>query len=270
MGQTIGIIAIKGGVGKTTTTLNLGAVLANEFDKKVLLVDANFSAPNLGLHLGLVEPESTLHDVLLKRADFKDVIYEYDKNLHIVPGSLISRKVNPHLLKEKLAGIKDRYDIVLIDSSPALNEEILSTMIAADQLLVVTSPDYPTLSTTLRAVKLAKQKNTPITGLILNKVRNKKFELTLEDIEEASDTPILAILPDDIKMLEALSQTKHIAEHAPKRNIVYEYRNLAACLIGKKDHKDNRFKRRLKRFFKKNIPKEEVNRLQVMYENSKK
>jgi len=51
MGKTIGIISIKGGVGKTTTVSALGAALANEFDKKVLLIDANFSAPNLALHL---------------------------------------------------------------------------------------------------------------------------------------------------------------------------------------------------------------------------
>jgi len=149
-----------------------------------------------------------------------------------------------------------------LDSSPALNEEILSTMVASDKLLVVTSPDYPTLSTTLHAVKMAKKENTPITGLVLNKVRKKKFELSLNDIEEASDTPILAILPDDIKMLEALAHTKHIADHAPRRDIVYEYKHLAACLIGE-PYRDERFKRKIRRFFRTNVPKEEVNRLQV-------
>ncbi len=269
MGKTIGIISIKGGVGKTTTTANLGAVLAREFDQKVLLIDANFSAPNLGLHLGLTNPETTLHDVLLRRANMSDSIYEYEKNLHIIPGSLISKKVSPFLLKEKLKRIKNKYDVILLDSSPTLNEEILATMIAADKLLVVSSPDYPTLSTTMRAVKIAKQKNTPITGIVLNKVRNKKFELTLHDIEEAAGVPVLAVLPDDIKMLEALSNTKHIVEHAPKRNIAYEYRHLAACLIGK-HYDDKRFKRKIKRFFRKNVPKEEVNRLREIHEYCKK
>ena len=64
-GKIIGIISLKGGVGKTSSVANLGAVLASEFNKKVLVVDANFSAPNLGLHLGLVEPKVTIHDVLL-------------------------------------------------------------------------------------------------------------------------------------------------------------------------------------------------------------
>ncbi|MBD3354538.1 AAA family ATPase [Candidatus Woesearchaeota archaeon] len=261
-GKTLGIISIKGGVGKTTTTLNLGATIAHEFNKKTLIIDANFSAPNLGLHLGITDPETTIHDALLKKADMSDAIYEYDENLHIIPGALIGKKISPYILKEKLKKIKNNYDFVLIDSSPALNDEMLATMIASEKLLVVTSPDYPTLSTTMRAVRLAKQKKTPITGLVLNKVRKKKFELNLDDIEKATDTPVLAILPDDIKMLEALSKTKHIAEHAPKRNIVYELRHLASSLIGE-DYQDKRFSRKLKRFFRKDIPREEVNRLQI-------
>ena len=269
MGKTIGIIAIKGGVGKTTTTLNLGAVLAEDFDKKVLLVDANFSAPNLGLHVGLVDPETTLHDVLLKRADIDDSVYEYSENLHIIPGALIGKKVSPFLLKEKLRRIKRKYDIVLLDSSPALNHEILSTMIASDKLFVVSTPDYPTLSTTMRAIKIAKQKKTPIAGIILNKVKNKKFELKIEDIEEAAGVPVVAVLPDDIKMLEALSLTKHIAEHAPRRDIVHEYRHLAACIVGE-DYKDTRFKKKIKRFFSRDIPREEANRLLVREQHFKR
>jgi pilus assembly protein CpaE len=187
----------------------------------------------------------------------------------LIPGALAGRKINPYLLKEKLKQIKDKYDIILIDSSPALNEEILSTMIAAEKLFVVTSPDYPTLSTTMHAVRIAKQKKIPIAGLILNKVRNKKFELTLHDIEEATGVPVVAVIPDDIKMLEALSKTKHIADHAPKRSIVYEYRKLAACMVGE-HYTDSRFVEKLKRYFSKDLPKEEINRLQLKEEHFKK
>ena len=262
MGQTIGIISIKGGVGKTTTTANLGAVFAKEFNKKVLMIDANFSAPNLGMHHGLIDPETTLHHVFLGRADLLDAVHKYEQNLHIVPGSLISKKINPYLLKDKIKSLKNDYDIILLDSSPALNEEILSTMIASDKLLVVTSPDYPTLSTTMRAIKIAKQKKTPITGLILNKVRNKKFELTIDDIEDAAGVPVLAVLPDDIKVLEALSQTKSVVSHAETRDITYEYKKLAACLIGE-DYKDKRLKTKIKNILAKNINKTEINRLNV-------
>jgi MinD-like ATPase involved in chromosome partitioning or flagellar assembly len=106
---------------------------------------------------------------------------------------------------------------------------------------------------------LAKQKKTPITGLILNKVRNKKFELTIHDIEDTSETPVLAVLPDDIKILESLALTTPAAINFEKSNAVIEYKKLAAALIGKK-HVDKRFSRRFKRFFSRELPREEVNR----------
>lgn len=259
MGKVIGIISIKGGVGKTTTVANLGALLSKEFNKNVLVVDANFSAPNLGLHFGITKPEKTLHDVLLKKANIEDAIIKYSENLHVLPSALLSKKVNPFHLKKHIDKIKDNYDVILIDSSPTLNDEILSTMIASDELLTVTSPDYPTLSTTLRAVRLAKQKKIPITGLILNKVRNKKFELSVQDIENAAETPVLAVLPDDIKILESLALTTPAAFNFEKSNAVIEYKKLAAALIGEK-YVDKRFSYKLKRLFSKDMPKEEINR----------
>jgi len=257
MGKIIGVIAIKGGVGKTTTVANLGAILSKEFNKKVLAVDANFSAPNLGLHFGITDPAQTLHDVLLNRANVDDAIVKHSEGFHILPSSFLSRKVNPFGLKEKIESVKDNYDIVLIDSSPTLNEEILSTMIASDELLVVTSPDYPTLSTTLRAVRLAKQKKTPITGLVLNKVRNKKFELAVHDIEHSAETPVLAVLPDDVKLLESVALADPAA--FDRSNAVIEYKKLAACLVGEKFY-DSRISHRVRRFFSKELPREEVNR----------
>ena len=266
-GKIIGIISLKGGVGKTSTVANLGAVLATEFHKKVLVVDANFSAPNLALHLGLIDPEVTIHDVLLNRANANEAIYEHEAGFHIMPGAYVSRKVKPFKLKQKIGYLKDHYDIILIDSSPNLNEEMLATMIASDQLLVVTSPDYPTLSTTLRAVRLAKQKKTPITGLILNRVRNKKFELNINDIEEAAQVPVLSILPEDITVLEALAKTTPVALYKPKANAAIEYKKLAACLVGEK-YQDPRLWPRLKSIFKKDIAKDNINR--ILLENERK
>ncbi len=259
MSRVIGIIAIKGGVGKTSCTANLGASLANDFDKKVLLVDANFSAPNLGLHFGLSNPEATIHHVLTNKVDVGDAIYEHSKNLHIIPGGFLEAKVNPYKLKEKLRNIKDLYDLVLIDSSPNMDYEILATMIAADELLVVTSPDFPTLSCTLQAVKAAKERNTPITGMILNMVRNKKYELTLDEIEDAAKTPILSKIPMDEKIPESIAYTTPATLYAPSRDAAVEYKKLAAALV-QEDYKDPRFLTKIKSMFKKQPSRDEINR----------
>jgi len=69
--------------------------------------------------------------------------------------------------------LKKRYDVILIDSSPSLNEETLAVILASDELLVVTTPDYPTLGMTMKSVKIARQRGTPISGLIINKVYKK-------------------------------------------------------------------------------------------------
>ena len=208
MGVSIGIFSLKGGVGKTTAVVSLGSAIAS-FGKKVLLVDGNISSPNLGLHLEIVEPEVSLQDVLEKKA-------------------------NPWHMKEKLKHLKRSYDYVIIDSSPSLDDETLGAMIASDEILVVTTPDHPTLSTTLKALKLAKQRGTPISGLILNKVYNKNFEISTAQIEETLEIPIMAIIPHDINFPRALSNFTPSTEYRPHSQASEEYRKLAATLIGEK------------------------------------
>jgi septum site-determining protein MinD len=266
-GKIVGIISLKGGVGKTTTVANLGAALASEFGKKVLVIDANFSAPNLGLHFGLVNPKVTLHDVLLDKVTADKAIYEHENGFHIMPAAYLSKKIDPFKLKKKINYLKDHYDVILIDSSPNLNNEILATMVASDELFVVTSPDYPTLSTTLRAVRLAKQRKTPIKGLILNKVFNKKFELSINDIEQAAGVPVVSVLTQDVKVVESVAHTTPVTLHSPKANPAVEYKKLAASLIGE-NYKDPRFFSRVKNMFSKDVSKDSVNRL--LMENEKK
>lgn len=270
MGKVIGVIAIKGGVGKTSAVSSLGASLANDYKKKVLLIDANFSAPNLALHMGILNPPATIHHVLDDKIKIHDAVQETGYGFDILPGSLIYEKINPMKLGEKLRDLRRKYDVILIDSSPNLNEEILSTMIASDELLVVSTPDIVTLTATLRAVKLAKERKTPITGIILNKVYNKKFELSLKDIEGASGVSVLAVLPHEVGVLEALSKSIPSTLHKDSAT-TKEYRKLAGSLVGEKLKKRS-IGNALKIFMKKMIPnsmidKQEVNR--VLLSNNK-
>lgn len=268
MGEIIGIISIKGGVGKTTTVVNLGTVLAKEFGKKVLIVDANFSAPNLGLHLGLVEPEYTLHDALQDKISIESTIIEHELGFHFIPASLSNKPVKVFKLKQKLQPLKEHYDAILLDSSPNLNDEILATMAASDKLLVVTSPDHPTLSCTMHAVKAAKDRNTPIIGLVLNKLHKKDFELSIEEIEDATGVPVLAAVPNDIRVLEALSKTLPASVHNPKRDVAVEYKQLAASIFGM-DYKDPRMFTKIKNWFSKDYSKVHMNRMLLKTELKK-
>jgi len=231
MTKNIGIIAIKGGVGKTTVAANLAIAFA-QLGRKVLAVDANFGAPNLGLHLGIVEPKYTLHDVFSNKVRIDKAVYEHELGFHFIASSLKKDfKIKPNKLKKELSRIEHHYDFVVLDSSPSLNEEMLATILASDKLLVVSSPDTTTLSTTLQAIKKAKANGTPIEGLIINKFYGKNFELKFEDIEELAGVPILAAFKHNIDFARSTcNQVPLVASN--KGSSVEEYRQLAAALAG--------------------------------------
>lgn len=259
MAKVIGIISLKGGVGKTSIVSCLGDALS-KLGKKVLLVDGNLSAPNLGLHLNVVEPNVTLHHVLEREAKPSDAIQELE-NFDVIPGSLLGKlKASPLKLKDKINYLKKRYDVILIDSSPALDDETLGVMLASDELLVVTTPDHPTLSNTLRAVKLAKQRGTPIIGLVLNKVYGKDFELSIEEIESVVGIPVMAVIPHDSNVLKALSEFTPYTSFKPRSSGSEEFNKLASLVLGEK------YNPGLKRFFGWISPqRQEINR-QLYYQ----
>ncbi|MBW6442596.1 AAA family ATPase [Patescibacteria group bacterium] len=255
MGKVVGIISLKGGVGKTSSVVSLGSAIS-DFGKKVLLIDGNLSSPNLGLHLNIIEPEKTLHHVLARKADVSEAIYNHE-NFHIMPASIFEKiDVNPLQLKNRIASLKKKYDVILLDSSPSLDEETLAVILASDELIVVTTPDHPTLSATIKAINLAKQRGTPLSGLILNKVHHKNFEISFAGVEDTLDVPILAVIPYDKNMLKSLSNMTPYTRHKPGSRGSIEYKKLAAALIEEKYHSDS-----IRNLFRSITPsRQEINR----------
>jgi len=145
---------------------------------------------------------------------------------------------------------------------------MLSTIIASDNILVITSPDLPTLSCTMHAVREAKRKKTPISGMIINKVRNKGFELSIDEIQDSTSVPVVAVLPDDINVLEALASSTPASVFKPNRDFAVEYKQLAASLIGE-EYKDKRFLSMLKGLLVPDMSTQKINRA-VLLEESKR
>jgi len=197
MGASLGIVSIKGGVGKTTVASSIAAGLANQCKKKVLLVDANYSAPNIGLHMDIIEPGRTIHEVLAGKARISSAIHRR-YGVDVIPGSYIYDKpFNSLKLRNRLARIQDSYDFLIIDSSPNLNEELISVILASDYLFLVTTPDYPTLSCSLRLIRFARQYGSYIAGVILNKTKDSRYELSVREIEETTGIPVVAKIPEE-------------------------------------------------------------------------
>jgi len=139
MDNVLAFVSVKGGVGKTTLALETASSLANDFDKRVLLIDANFSSPNIGLYLDLTNPEVTLHDAL-SGIGLHNAIYEAH-GFDVVPASLYYKDdVDVFRLKKLISRVKRRYDFVIIDSSPNY-KELIPVVVAAERIFVVTTPD---------------------------------------------------------------------------------------------------------------------------------
>ncbi len=230
MGRIIGFVSIKGGVGKTTIALETASALANHFGRKVLVVDANFSAPNVHLYLDMTKPEFTLHDALLGIGLHNAIQEKY--GFDFVPASLeYKHDVDVFRLKKVLSKFKNRYDFIILDSSPNY-QELIPVITACDSIFVVTTPDDVTLMTSMKAARLARRKNTPIDGVIVNKVRNPRYELRLKEIENISGIPVVAKIKDSKKIGESVFFKIPIGLHSHGNSVSKEIRKFASSLCG--------------------------------------
>ena len=205
--------------------------------------------------MDILEPRRTIHDVLSGNVRMKSAI-ENKYGVDVIAGSYIyDKKLNYLKLRDKINSIKDDYDFVVVDSSPSLNDELLATILSSDNLFVVSTPDYPTLSCSFKAAKLASQRGKPITGMIINKIRQPKFELSLKDMEDSLGFPVLAKIPDDKNNTGSLFMRIPMTIYKPYSAFSKEINNFSQALVYKKENKG---------FFEKvlglNFKREEVNR----------
>lgn len=233
MKRVIVITSGKGGVGKTTTTINLGAAM-NFFNKDVLIIDGNLSTPNIGLHLNSPEVPINLNHVLMNKADPSEAVYEHESGIKIIPSSLSIKdlkKVNPRRLKEFKEDFKNIADYILVDSAAGLGEEASSVIEIADELIIVTNPEMPAITDALKAVKLAEQMKKPVLGVIVTRVKKNNIEMTPETVKEMLEIPILGMIPEDLDVQKSLSLKDAVVHIYPKSKPARAYKEIAARLV---------------------------------------
>lgn len=233
--KVLGVFSCKGGVGKTTTAVNLGISLAKKLgSKNVVMVDANLSAPNLGLHLGVTNPPITMHDVLKGGVPIEKAITVHESGLNYIPGTIaINEEVYMVDLKTCLEPLKKRYKLVIVDSSPGLGPEVIAALKASDHLLIVTVPEVPTVAVTLRTFRAAERFKVPVMGVVVNKIRGRRFEIPVHELRKTLGWPILAEIPNDDRVRESLTVGKPVVLYKPQCKAAKGFASLANHLSAK-------------------------------------
>ena len=252
MGRVIAVANQKGGVGKTTTSINLSACLA-EKGKKVLLVDMDSQGNTTsGLGLEKNELDKTIYEVLRDEIPVEDSIVEIDNcfgNLFLIPSNrnlagaeieLITSENMQYILKRKLAPIKDDYDFIILDCPPALGMLTVNAMTASDSVLVPIQCEYYALeglSQLIYTINLVKDRLNPkltINGVVFT-MYDGRTNLSMQVIENVrnnlNQTIYDTIIPRGVRLAEAPSHGLPITQYDNRSTGAKAYMALAKEVI---------------------------------------
>ncbi len=240
MTRFIAITSGKGGVGKTTTSINLGTSLTN-FGRDVIVLDGNLGTANVGLYLGSPVVPVTLHDVVKGKSDITDAVYLHPSGLKIIPGSISIdelKKSNYKKLRKELAKLLGKTEVVIMDTPPGLGKDTTAILKAADETIVVTNPELPAVTDALKTIRLAERLGTKVSGVVLTKVKKDKVEMSIENVESLLEKPVIGIIPDDDTIRKAVKMKHPVTYTHPKTHASIGYKKLAANLLGEKYEED--------------------------------
>ena len=256
MGKVISLVNQKGGVGKTTTSINLSSALGH-LGKKVLLIDLDpQSNSTTGLGLNKADIKKSVYEVITHNCDIKDAIIKTKfKNLSVLPSMIflsgaeieliqMASKETDFVIGDQLKGqidsIKDRYDYILIDCPPTLGVLTTNALAASDSVLIPVQCEYYSLegvTQLLNTVLLTQSKINPkldIEGVLLTMLDGRTL-VGLEVVEDVrkffKEKVFNTIIPRLVRLVEAPSHGKPILEYDPTCRGALAYINLAKEVI---------------------------------------
>ncbi len=255
MGRIIAIANQKGGVGKTTTSINLSACLA-EAGKQVLVIDLDPQGNTTsGFGVDKNEVEDTVYELILGQCTIKECMMEVEgiDNLKLIPSDvnlagaeieLLDINEKEYVLRNAVDYVKDDYDFVLIDCPPSLNMLTVNAMTTADSVLVPIQCEYYALegiSQLLYTIGLVQDRlnsNLKIDGVVFTMydARTNLSSDVVDTVKTNLETTVYqTIIPRNVRLAEAPSHGLPITLYDPKSAGADSYRNLAKEIIGRKD-----------------------------------
>ncbi len=252
MGKIIAIANQKGGVGKTTTSVNLAASLG-VLEKKVLLIDADPQAnATSGLGIDVEEVEKGTYQILEHTIAAADAIMETSSpNLHLIPAhidlvaieiELVDQDKRESMLKNAITGLKEQYDYILIDCAPSLGLLTLNALTAADSVIIPIQCEYFALEglgkllNTIKSVQKIHNNNLDIEGLLLT-MYDSRLRLSNQVVDEVKkhfdEMVFKTIIMRNVRLSEAPSYGESIISYDASSKGANNYLSLAQELIEK-------------------------------------
>jgi septum site-determining protein MinD len=191
------VASYKGGVGKTTLSVNL-AVALQLMGAKTLLIDSDTISPSVGFHLGFEGSNIGYSQLLSSRGNIRDVTSVHaPSGLHVITGSIGSKHaVLTAAAEGRIMKMlkKSPYEFVVVDTRPEIDS--VGSLKKTDETLVVATPDMPSASAAIKiAASLDRQRLRH--SLVLNRVKNKKYEMSLHEVEDLYEGRVGAVIPED-------------------------------------------------------------------------
>ncbi|MBM7644717.1 septum site-determining protein MinD [Scopulibacillus daqui] len=240
MGEAIVITSGKGGVGKTTTSANIGTVLALQ-GKKVCLVDTDIGLRNLDVVMGL--ENRIIYDLVdvadgrckLNQALIKDKRFDC---LTLLPAAQTRDKsaITPEQMKKIIDDLKREYDYIIIDCPAGIEQGYKNAVAGADKAIVVTTPEISSVRDADRIIGLLEQdENLSSPRLIINRIRNHMMKngdmLEIDEIMNVLAIDLLGIVMDDEAVISATNKGEPIALN-PSSKASIAYRNIGRRILG--------------------------------------
>ncbi len=238
MARIIAVISGKGGVGKTTVSLNLAAAMVKKFNRRVTVVDCNVTTSHLGLHLGMYYHPVNLNKVLRDEAHIRDAVHDHHSGLRVVPASLSLSElkgVDMTKIKDKLDSLGESNDIIILDSGPGLGREAMSCLKAAEEIIYVTTPYVPSVMDIVRCKDVVSELGLKELGLVVNMVERDRHEMSTKEIEQLTRLSVISHIPLDRAIKHSLAEKMPVTHHRPRSKSSRAFFKLAGTVLGERE-----------------------------------